>query len=100
MRNRLVMLEPLIGLGDGLPLGIAQGLSIFLGRDHGFEQMNHGSELAGAELVEQMMGMLCVSRHYVPPWSRCCAMRRRLRNGAVGQNSSLHISFQASHPRF
>ncbi len=77
MRDRLVVLEPFISLGDGLALGIAQGVSILLGRDHGFEQMNHGGQLAGAELVEQVMGMLCISGHCVPPWSRSCAMRRR-----------------------
>jgi len=67
------VLEPFIGLGDGLALGIAQRLPIFFGRDHGFEQMNHGGELARSELIEQMMGVLPVSGHYVPPQHRSCA---------------------------
>ena len=67
MRDRLVVLEPFIGFGDSLALGIAQSVSIFLGRDHGFEHMKHGSELAGAELVEQAMGMLYIGGHCVLP---------------------------------
>ena len=66
MRDRLVVLEPFIGLGDGLALGIAQGVTVLLGRDHGFKQMNHGGKLAGAELVEQLMGMLYVCPLVLP----------------------------------
>jgi len=40
MRDRLIVVEPLIGFGDGFALGTAQGVSI-LSADHGFEQMNH-----------------------------------------------------------
>src|SRR5208337_376042 len=49
----------------------------FLMRNHGFHHMNHGGERAGAELVEQVMGVLYVSGHCVLPWSRSCARRRR-----------------------
>jgi len=63
VRNWLVVLEPFIGLADRFALGTAQGVSILLGRDHGFEQMNHGGKLAGAELVEQAIGVLYVSGH-------------------------------------
>jgi len=61
MRDRLIVFEPLIGFGDGFALGTAQGVSILLGRDHGFEQMNHCGKLVGAELVEQVTGVLYVS---------------------------------------
>jgi len=44
---------------------MADPVSIFVGRDHGFEQMNHGGELAGAELVEQPMGVLPAGGHGV-----------------------------------
>src|ERR1700677_1973878 len=67
MRDRLVVLEPLIGLGDGLALRIAQSISILIGSHHGFQQMNHSGELAGAELVEQVMSVLYVSGHCVLP---------------------------------
>jgi len=63
VRNWLVVLEPFIGLADRFALGTAQGVSILLRRDHGFEQMNHGGKLAGAELVEQAIGVLYVSGH-------------------------------------
>ena len=63
MGDRLVVLEPLVGLGYGLTLGIAQGAAVLVGRNHGLEEMNHGGELAGAELVQQLMGMLYVSGH-------------------------------------
>ena len=63
MRDWLVVLEPFIGLADRFALGTAQGVSILLRRDHGFEQMNHGGKLAGAELVEQAIGVLYVSGH-------------------------------------
>jgi hypothetical protein len=63
MRDRLVVPEPFVGLGNGLPLGIAEGVAVIVGRDQGFEQMNYGGELAGAELVKQMMGVLSVSGH-------------------------------------
>src|SRR5450432_2852468 len=67
VRNWLVVLEPFIGFSDGLALGMAQGVAILIGRDHRLEEMNHGGELAGAELVEQVMGVLSVSGHCAPP---------------------------------
>jgi hypothetical protein len=70
MRDRLVVLEPFIGLGDGLPLGVAQGVSIFLGRDHGFEQMNDGGELSGAKLVQQLVGVLVLYVSWSPYFFR------------------------------
>jgi hypothetical protein len=63
MRDRLVVLEPFIGRGDGLALGMAQGVIVFGRRDHGFEEMNHRGKLAGAELVQQLMRVLSVSGH-------------------------------------
>jgi hypothetical protein len=81
MRDRLIVFEPLIGFGDGFALGTAQGVSILLGRDHGFEQMNHCGKLVGAELVEQVTGVLYVSGHFVLQASRSGAERRqRLKN--------------------
>ena len=34
MRDRLVVLEPFIGFGDGLTLGIAEGVAVLVGRNH------------------------------------------------------------------
>ena len=34
-----------------------KGVALLFGRNHGFEQMDHGSELARAELIEQAMGV-------------------------------------------
>ena len=60
---------------------MADPVSIFVGRDHGFEQMNHGSKLAGTELVEQVMSVLYVSGHFVLQASRSGAThRQRLKN--------------------
>jgi hypothetical protein len=81
MRDRLIVFEPLIGFGDGFALGTAQGVSILLGRDHGFEQMNHCGKLVGAELVEQVMGVLYVSGHACSSIEPFRAKRRqRLKN--------------------
>lgn len=57
LRDRLVVLEPFVGLSDGFAFGIAQSVPILAGRDHGFEQMNHSGELSGVDLVEQLMGV-------------------------------------------
>jgi hypothetical protein len=67
MRDRLIALEPFIGFGDGLALGVAEGVAVFLGGDHGLQQMNHGGELVRPELVRQVMGVLSVSGHGVLP---------------------------------
>jgi hypothetical protein len=81
MRDRLIVFEPLIGLADRFALGTAQGVSILLGRDHGFEQMNHCGKLVGAELVEQVMGVLYVSGHACSSIEPFRAKRRqRLKN--------------------
>jgi len=61
--------EPFIGLGDGLALSIAQRVSLFLGRNHGLQQMNHGGELARAELIEQVMGVLYIYQVTFPVYS-------------------------------
>jgi hypothetical protein len=61
------MFQPFVGLGDGLAFGIAEGVSILLGRHHAFEQMNHGGKLAGAKLVEQLMGVIDISGHCFLP---------------------------------
>jgi hypothetical protein len=37
--------------------------------------MNHGSELAGTELLQQLMGMLYVSGHCVLDASRAVSLR-------------------------
>jgi len=58
MLDRLIVLEPLVGLGYGLALGITQGVSIFFRRDHGLEQMNHRGKLARAGfVVDRSMGI-------------------------------------------
>lgn len=63
MRDRLAMLKPFAGLGDGFAFGIAQGVPVVFRRDHGFEQMNHGGELPWVELIEQLMGELLIDGH-------------------------------------
>ena len=67
MGDRLVVLAPFVGLGDRLGFGGAEGVAILFRRDHGFEQVNHGGELAGPELVQQIMGVLYISGHCVLP---------------------------------
>jgi hypothetical protein len=67
MRDRLVMPEPFIGLGDSLALGVTQGVSIFLIVDHHLEQPDHGRELVGAQFIEQAMGVLPVGCHCASP---------------------------------
>src|ERR1035437_3179548 len=59
MRDRLVVLEPFIGLGDGLALSMAQGVSILV-VDHDFEQLGDSVELRGVELIEQLVGLLSI----------------------------------------
>src|ERR1039458_2888341 len=50
MPNWLVVLEPFIGFGDGLTLGIGQGVAVLVWRNYGLEEMNYSGELARAEL--------------------------------------------------
>lgn len=63
MCDRLIVHEPFIRLGDGATFGIAESIPVLVRRDHRFEQMNHGVELALAEPVEQMMSVISVSGH-------------------------------------
>jgi len=65
MRNWFMVLEPFIGFVHGSSFGTAQRISIFVGRDHSFEQMNDSGELAGLELVQQLMGVLFIDGHCV-----------------------------------
>jgi hypothetical protein len=50
--------------GDGLPFLFAQRF-IVIGFNHDFEELQDGRELIGPELVEQLMGVLLVSGHYI-----------------------------------
>src|ERR1017187_3378705 len=61
MRDRLVVLEPFIGLGNGFAFGIAQGVSI-LQRDDGFEQMNHGGERRSEEHTSELQSPMYLVR--------------------------------------
>jgi len=47
MQDRLVVLAPLVCLRDGFRFGGAEDVTV-LRRNHSFEQMHHGGELAGA----------------------------------------------------
>src|ERR1035438_3115294 len=44
MWDRLVVLEPFIGLGDGLAFGIAEGIAILVWRNHRSEERRVGKE--------------------------------------------------------
>lgn len=85
----MVVLEPFIGLGDGLSLGITQGVAVVFRRNHGFQQMNGGGEMAGGEAVEQAMGVLF---GFDPVSGRC-----GLRGGAF--SSCLHEPNPSQLPR-
>lgn len=65
MRDRLVVLEPFIGLGDGPALGIAQGVSVLLRRNQSLQKVNHGGELVRAKLIQQVVSVLSVRGHRV-----------------------------------
>jgi hypothetical protein len=66
MWDRLVVLEPVISLGNSFRFGGAKSIAVFLGRNHdrgnhSFEQMNDGGKLAGAQALQQFHGMLLVA---------------------------------------
>jgi hypothetical protein len=63
MRDWRVVLEPLVGFGDGLAFRVVEGVSVVLGRHHGLEEMNHGGKLSGGKLVEQLVGVLVIRGH-------------------------------------
>jgi hypothetical protein len=59
MRDGLVVFAPFAGFGDGLGFRGAEAVAIF-GRNHGFEEMNHGGKLAGVQALQQFHGVLLV----------------------------------------
>jgi len=67
-RNALVISEPLFGGGDGARFFFTLRLVVdgrmadrdVFGVGQNFEQMDYGFELAGAELVEHLVGVLFV----------------------------------------
>ena len=63
MRDGAVVLEPFVGLGDGLAFRIAQGVAILVGGHYGFQQMNHRGKLGRRQAVEQLMGVLSIYGH-------------------------------------
>jgi hypothetical protein len=60
MRDGFVMLQPLLGFGNGLTLRWAEGV-VFV--HHDLEQMNDSGELTRRELIEQFNGVLFIHKH-------------------------------------
>src|SRR5437764_948966 len=88
MGDRLVVLEPFISLSDRLAFRIAQSVPVLFGGDQGFQQMHHGGELAGTELVKQPVGVLSISGYFHSAiWASKFSLTRRQPLRRQGQRS-------------
>ena len=81
MRNRRVVLAPLVGFGDGFDFGGAERVAVFVIVNHNLHQLNDTGNLAGAKMADQFMRLRFerASGHGLLLVLRYCSAQERMR---------------------